>query len=166
MGLFPSYFGGPGAPSPVAPGSTLPAFNPSLGLTQPGPVDFGRDVSVVPALDDTFAMTGGQRILAEALLRRITTEPGTLDFWPEYGFDVTSLLRDNIDQSSLFYARQGVINSIEQDERVDTCDCAINYFSDTATLQFTIAVVTSSGPFEMVLAVSDVAVKLLTYKEG
>jgi len=135
-----------------------------VGLTSP--TDFGQDISVFQELDATFAMVGGSRILAEALLRRITTPPGTLDFWPDYGFDVLSLLRESVDQATLFYARQGVINSIEQDERVVSCDCAVQYIQASSALVFSIAVEAGTGPFQLVVGVSDVAVKLLSYKEG
>ena len=121
--------------------------------------DLGLDISTPEAmdLDPYFALVTGWEQLAQALARRITTPTGGLRDDAAYGFDVRAFLNELA--PSVRVVAAAVREQWLADERVEDCDVSVTF--DGETLSVTGAVLTSSGTFRLVLAVSAVTVALL-----
>jgi hypothetical protein len=123
--------------------------------------DFGTDVSVEPDFDETWTPISGPQVLAERLVRRLTTPRGTLPFWPDEGTDIREFVRDTIDQSVLFTLRQTLVNECEKDEQVSSADATASYNESTSTITAAVSVDAGDGPFRLVLSISALSVDLL-----
>lgn len=159
---FPFRFGGGGPPY-------LPQDFSDAGLSYSSDVltaltggDTGTDISVLASQNGSWPERGGSPMVAEQLLRRITTPRGTLDFSPNDGIDVRDLVRDDMDQSGVFQAQQMVENEILKDERVEEVTVHGSFATDTQALTLSISVQRSADTFKLVLAVTDVTVDVLS----
>lgn len=129
-------------------------------------VDFGTDLSTfvggtgAPDLDPTFAMISGRRVVQEAVARRFITPRGGLLDDPNYGLDLRALLNTSYSQRDLFILRERISAECRKDERVDGARVTITPKAN-GNLTITISMTTASGPFDLVLAVSQVTVELL-----
>lgn len=123
----------------------------SLGL--------GTDISCTDDIDPTFRLVSGQRCLAEALYRRLITPRGTLLGDPEYGFDLRGLLND--DELSPFQVGAGVEAELRKDPRVREVLVEVVADAVAKSLHLTITVTDESGPFLLVLEVTDMSIELL-----
>lgn len=117
---------------------------------------FGLDVScyVNGDLDATFAPMTGARVVAEAVARRLETPRGSLADDPDFGFDVISLLNDGASPTRLALSAAAIAAEAEKDERVLSADTTVVFDAGARTLRIRIALVTSAGPFPLVLDVS------------
>jgi hypothetical protein len=105
-------------------------------------------------------MASGNQCVAEAILRRWGTSPGQLIDDPNYGYNLSDLISDDLSQGDIAYAQQSLAAEAQKDERV---------LSAKVVLQLTVAglltvvatIVTAGGPFQMVVAVSSVTTSLL-----
>lgn len=105
-------------------------------------------------------MAIGNQVVAEAILRRWSTSPGQLIDDPNYGYNLTDLISDDLGANDIAYAQQQLAAEAQKDERV---------ISAKVTLSLTVAglltvvgnIVTAGGPFQLVVAVSSVTTQLL-----
>lgn len=81
-------------------------------------IDFGSDISTVPDLDPAFRPISGQQVLAQALMRRLSTPRGALPFNPDDGLDLNDWLHRGIDTTTLYRLKNAVKAECEKDERV------------------------------------------------
>ena len=125
-------------------------------------IDFGSDVSTFPDLDPTFAELTGPNALGQAIARRLMTPRGTLDYDPDYGLDVRSLLSAAFDDRRVFSVRAQLQAEIEKDERVLSASVALEVVPEASTLRAHVALETADGPFRLTLAIDSVTVSLLT----
>jgi phage baseplate assembly protein W len=123
--------------------------------------DFGIDTSSFPDLDPSFSALTDQRVVAEALTRRLTTPRGALPFYPDYGTDVRGWLNESVTQARLSEWRRAVQRECEKDERVASADASLAYNQQSQTLSISVAGTTADGPFALVLSVTSVTVTLL-----
>lgn len=128
-----------------------------------GQVDFGADVSSMPDLDPSFAAITGTRVIAEAVARRLMTPRGALPDAPKYGTDIRLYLNESIGTGSITVSQ--IKNAIEaeclQDERIQAADAAVLFDPSSGTMNITIALASSSGPFKLVLTVTALTITLL-----
>ena len=127
--------------------------------------DFGIDVSTYPDLDLSFAPITGQRVLVEAVMRRLETDRGTLVFSPDYGIGIRSWLNESLTQRRLDELSALVIGECLADERIGTADVTTSWSQPTESLKLTIAISPADGvtpPFQLVLAVTSVTIDLLS----
>jgi hypothetical protein len=105
-------------------------------------------------------MASGFRVVAEAIVRRWMTPRGGLIDDPNYGFDLTDGLSDDLDKAGLARMANSASAEALKDERVSACDVTILL---SAAGVFTVVgkVTTGQGPFRMVVSVSQVSVELL-----
>ena len=148
---------------------SAPVINPALG----------SDLSGVSDLDPTMAEVSGRLCLSQNLARRLITPRGTLIDDPNYGYDLTQYLNADIGPSDIAQIQAGVEAEFLKDERVLDATIVAQFVGPTqvqAALTATIAnpqpvplgvliitatVTDSTGPFTLVLSVSNVTVTLL-----
>lgn len=129
-------------------------------------IDYGSDVSTFaagsflePDIDPSMPLITGNRVVAEALARRLLTRRGKLIGSPNYGIDVRDLLNSAVDTRQIS-AIQGIIQTeVEKEERVESAVVVVSFASSKLTIDVRGA--TAEGPFEFVLLVSEVTVELL-----
>lgn len=124
-------------------------------------VDFGTDISSTPDLDPTFTLICGNRVVGEAITRRLTTPRGTLAFYPDYGIDIRLWLNESMDAATLAECAQAVETECKKDERINSIKSEVSFIYATGRLQISLAVTTSDGPFRLVLEVSKLSVEML-----
>lgn len=105
-------------------------------------------------------MASGKRAVAEAIARRWGTPRGGLIDDPDYGYDVSDLVNDDLDKATLARVAHFAKAEAEKDERVRSCTVGIVQMIDQSLL-VTGTVVTAEGPFQLVVSVSQVTVSLL-----
>lgn len=123
-------------------------------------VDFGTCMACTTDLLGG-AMVSGRTAIAQAIVRRLITPRGRLIGYPNYGFDLVRFLNDDIDAAGLARIRAGVEAECKKDERVLDCS-AIVTLSVVGVMLVDITLTDAEGPFQLVLAVSEVTVSILT----
>jgi phage baseplate assembly protein W len=121
--------------------------------------DLGIDLVSSPDLD--FRLVTGERALAEALLRRLSTPRGGLFSEPAYGYDLRMLLNEAMSEVELARAQMAIEAEIQKDERVTSVDTRLDFDAQRERLRLTAAVTTSDGPFQLILGVDRVTVELM-----
>ena len=121
--------------------------------------DFGTDIDCAFGLSPSFQLVTGNTLLAQALMRRLTTPRGGLWYDPNYGFDLRILVGATLTNSQLG-ALSGMIEvECEKDDRVSSARCALTLANGRMTVAITVT--TRTGAFDLTLGVSDVTVELL-----
>jgi hypothetical protein len=135
-------------------------------MTQSAPslTNYGYDLSCESDLDRNFGTVSGRLLLSQALVRRIITPRGMLFYDPNYGYDITSEVSDDLLPADLgrigqemdaeFLKDQRVISSITQVTTVTAPD-------GTLSLSTLTTITDGNGPFPLTLAISQVTVTLL-----
>ncbi len=123
--------------------------------------DYGHDFSCVGDLLPTLAIVSGRRTLAEAVARRLTTPRGSCIDAPNDGLDVRMWLQDDASNSDIAMYAAACDAELLKDERILRSTTTLT-LSTSGALTATIAIVDSSGPFALVLAVSGVTVQILS----
>lgn len=124
--------------------------------------DYGLDIamnSTATGMDPMLGTVSGRRCLSEALARRLQTPLGRLIDDPNYGYDLTSELGDDLGPGDLARIASQAASECLKDERVIGCTGTATLAEGTMTVG--LVVVDGKGPFRLVLAVSDVTVALL-----
>jgi len=129
-------------------------------------VDYGTDISTYRDgdLDRSFTLISGTRVLAEAIARRLETPRGALIGDPNYGTDIRGWLnKDFVDsEAALFRLKTAIEDEASKDERVIGAEATVLYDPAEKRLRITIAIEGAAGPFDLVLAVSQVRLELLS----
>lgn len=128
--------------------SDLPNFGTCWGTPN------GQDLS------SPSYMAAGFQVVAEAILRRWTTDPGGLIDDPSYGRNVQDLVNADLSPADIAYEQQQLGAEAVKDERVLTCSVTL-VLPATGALSITAFVATAAGPFTMVVGVSAVTTQLL-----
>ncbi len=92
-------------------------------------------------------------------MRRWSTPRGGLVDDPNYGYDLTDAIGDDLNKSDLARMARLAGAEAEKDERVTGCDVTLTLIGDVMMVSG--KVVTAQGPFTLVVAVSQVTVTLL-----
>lgn len=121
----------------------------------------GTDLSCTASLDRTFTLVSGARIVAEAAVRRLTTQRGTLVYAPNYGWDVRELLLTRLDQRRLDQGRAQLEGELLKDDRVRKVSARLEFYPAEERLRILVEGETGAGPFAFTLAVSSLSVELL-----
>ncbi len=122
--------------------------------------DFGSCWSCTTDLTMPSIMATGFRVVGEAIARRWQTPRGALVDDPNYGFDLSDYVNDDLGRGDLTRIGQSASAEALKDERVISCDVSISL--DTAGLMMVTARVgTAQGPFQLVLSVDHVTATLL-----
>jgi phage baseplate assembly protein W len=122
--------------------------------------DFGSDLSCVTDLDPTGAVVSGRRLLAEAIARRLQTPRGGLIDDPDYGYDVTDFLNDDLSPRDLALMATNINAECAKDQRILSANSTVTLAAG-GVLMISVGLTDLDGPFDLVLAVSDVTVAIL-----
>lgn len=122
--------------------------------------DFGDDIGGVLDVDDNLSVVGGPTALAQAALRRLSTNRGSLFYDSEYGYSLSARVNDTVDERAIFETTAGVRAELERDERVLTADVTVTRSGES--LDVVAVLDTLDGPFRLVLRATEVTVELLS----
>lgn len=123
--------------------------------------NFGTCWSAVADLTMPAVMSSGFQVVAEAIIRRWSTSRGELIDDPEYGFNLTDLINDDLSTADVAYAQQQAAAEAQKDQRVLGATVTISLNTVPGVLTITGQMTTAQGPFTLVAAVSAVTVQLL-----
>lgn len=127
-------------------------------MTQPA--DFGQDLSLVFDMDPMGAMVTGRDLLSQALVRRITTPRGRLLSNPNYGYDVTSEINDDLSTQEVSTIASNMDQEFLKDERVVSSSTTATLDADGVMTTIT-TIQDGQGPFSLTLQISAVNVSIL-----
>lgn len=122
--------------------------------------DFGLDLSCVFDMDPMGATVTGRDLLSQALVRRITTPRGRLLSNPNYGYDVTGEINDDLSTQDVSTVASHMDQEFLKDERVVSSSTTATLTSD-GVLTTTTIIQDGAGPFPLVLQISSVSVTVL-----
>lgn len=122
--------------------------------------ELGSDLSCITDLTPSMAEVTGRRALAEAVARRWSTPRGRLIDDPNYGFDLTQFVNDDVDPPKLARIKAGAEAEAGKDERVEDAEVSL-VFTAGGLLIVTGTLTDAAGPFTLTCAVSAVTVQLL-----
>ncbi len=122
--------------------------------------DYGRALSCVSDISPESRMVTGNRVVAEALARRLFTPRGRLIGYPNYGYDLTQHANADVSPNDLLTINAETRAECNKDPRVNDTVVTTTLEGD-GTLRVHIAADGAQGPFELVLSVSAVTVSLL-----
>ena len=114
----------------------------------------GQDLSM-PAY-----MATGNACVGEAIARRWSTGRGQLIDDPNYGYNLTDLVSDDLSPADILRAQQQAAAEALKDERVLRCSVTLT-LTVAGLLTVVAAVTTALGPFQLVLAVSATTTQIL-----
>lgn len=117
--------------------------------------DLGTDVELGTDLGLRWPLASGRRNLVLALLRRLSTDAGSLFYAPAYGYNLRGRLHDDVTPAGIAAMRQGITEQCELDPRVESCTCAVAFTFATGTLRVDLRLEDADGPFDLVLLVTD-----------
>lgn len=124
-------------------------------------VNFGTELSCVDDIAEDGRVVTGNLVVGEALARRLTTPRGRLIGDPNYGYDLTQYLNDDMSPRDIAAMRAGIVAECLKDERVTAADVT-TVLSKAGALTISILVTTGAGPFTLVLAVSATSTQVLS----
>jgi hypothetical protein len=106
------------------------------------------------------SMATGRRCHGEAIARRYQTPRGGLIDDPNYGFDLTGELNDDVTQADIARISSGAEAEALKDERTLAAAVSITFVG--GALLVSVVLTDSAGPFLLVLSVTSVTLELLT----
>ncbi len=127
-------------------------------MARPAP-DFGSCWSCITDLVMPSTMASGFQVVAEAILRRWQTPRGGLIDDPNYGFDLSDYIGDDLDTRGLARIGQAAAAEAQKDERVLNAAVTVSLIGDALTVAGLIS--TAKGPFRLVVSVDQVNTTLL-----
>lgn len=124
-------------------------------------IDFGKDFTAIPDLE--FRVKESYNNLAEALGRRLITPSFGLFYDRTYGFDVRTYLNETWNDAIAYEFTSLVQNEILKDGRIIECSVSVDATNILASrrLQVYIEAITTTGPFSLVVNVSDLNAEVL-----
>lgn len=110
-----------------------------------------------------------QTILAQSILMRLSTAPGTYWTHPEYGYPLAELVNEGMTPERAARIPYEIKDQIEQDtDRIESASVTIASAEQTPAgvrVAFVIDVTPrATGPFELVLGILDLTVEILTQR--
>jgi len=140
--------------------SNLASTTKSATWATIGSVNDGHDLFCITDMDPGAIEVDGRVTLAQALVRRLQTPRGGLIDDPNYGFDVTQFINDDITQATITRMQGQITAEMLKDERVISAVTTVVFSG--GMLIITISITDGVGPFPLVLAVSAVTVQILS----
>ena len=120
---------------------------------------FGTDISALSDL--TFGLKRDRENLGEAIARRLQTPRGGLFYDPSYGLDIRAYLSSGMTQAVINEIASRAARECRKDARVLAAAVLVTPVG-TRRLELKIELTTTSGTFDLVLAVGDVTVEVLS----
>lgn len=118
--------------------------------------DLGSDIAGALDLDPGLRVVGGRRALADAIVRRLTNPRGVFPDWPDYGFDLQSVIGTTLNASQV---RQLITEQCLLEEEVESATVTVEQIGET--LSVLVSLQDGTGPFDLTISVSDVSVEAI-----
>jgi hypothetical protein len=130
-------------------------------MTQPAIINFGTCWGTPNGQDlsSPSYMASGFLIVAEAILRRWSATQGRLIDDPNYGYNLTDLIGDDLSSDDMRSAEQLAGVEAQKDPRVLACTVTLTFVDNAVTVRA--KVTTAAGPFQLVASVSAIGVSNL-----
>ena len=125
------------------------------------PSNLGTDVSYYGDVGLRWALATGQLNLAYALLRRLSSDPGSLYYDPSYGFNLMGSLNGGFSRTALATLQSRIVAECTKDPRVQSCACTVTANGAAGTLTVSLIIESAEGPFDLVLGVNSLTVEIL-----
>ncbi len=123
-------------------------------------VDFGSELSCTNDIAGDSRIVTGFRVVGEAIYRRWTTPRGRLIGYPNFGYDITQHINDDMSEADIASMCAGLQAEALKDERVDACVVSAS-MTPEGLMTVTAIVETGQGPFTLTVAATAVSVQLL-----
>lgn len=111
----------------------------------------GTDFAGGTDLDPAMREQSGERALADAIVRRLTTPRGGLPDFPQYGFDVTTLIGRSLPSNQI---AQLVLEQVRLEEEVLEASLDLVTSDDGSTITMNLKIESGDGPFDLTVSVS------------
>lgn len=108
--------------------------------------DYGTDFAGITDIDPALTVVSGAQGLAEQILRRLTSQRGSMMADPIYGYDLRALVGSS---ASVTEVERGIAEQLDEEEGVEDYRIDIAFDHITETLTVDIYVVASEGPFAL-----------------
>lgn len=126
-------------------------------------VSLGSDLSCITDIDPAGAEVSEKMLLAQALARRLTTPRGRLIDDANYGYDLNQWLNADVGPAELAQIQSQAQAECLKDERVQSATVTVTFLG--GVMLVAVALVSSLGPFQLVLSVSALTTQLLTVSQ-
>lgn len=147
--------------------SEVAKLTPVIGAPT-GDLGYGTDLSCAEDLTEGMEEVSGQRLLAESIVRQLTTPRGSL---PDvrgpglrdmnHGLDLVSYLNRAVTDDEVRALASNVRSEVAKDDRYASVGATVTPSSTGSSLAVALRVVpkdTRIGPFDLILAVTSVGV--------
>jgi phage baseplate assembly protein W len=126
--------------------------------------NFGSAWNCVTDVAMPSVMVSGNTVVAQSILRRLTTPRGRLIDDANYGYDLTQFLNAALTTAQLSQIAKQAAAECAKDAQV--LRASLTVMLTNGVLLVTGTVYTANGPFQLVLSVSAVTVALLQVSPG
>lgn len=123
-------------------------------------VSLGSDLSCVADIDPAGAEVTEKLLLAQALVRRLTTPRGRLIDDANYGYDLNQWLNADVGPAELAQIQAQSQAECLKDERVQSATISVTFIANVMIVS--VAIVAALGPFQFVLSIGGVTPQLIT----
>jgi phage baseplate assembly protein W len=124
---------------------------------------FGQDLSCISDLTSEMRMVSGRILHAEAIARRLQTPRGRLIDDPNYGFDLTGYIDDDVSPADIARIQASSAAECLKDQRTLAATVTIQFLS--GVLIVSILLTDAAGPFSLVLSISAVTTQILAVSQ-
>ncbi len=107
-----------------------------------------------------WSIVSGRPSLANNIVRRLTTQTGSLPDDPNYGFDLRLYLSAGLTPGGVNRLRGQIVDQVGADPLVQSVD-TVTFLFNQNSFQITIGITDAQGPFDLVLLVDDLTVTIL-----
>jgi hypothetical protein len=126
---------------------------------------FGTDITLTDDLSPVWGLSSDDECLANAIYRKVTTPPGSLDEIddPSYdSIDLRSYVNLKLNKAGVSNLKSRLSAVCENDPRVRRCIADVKFTFETMTMVVELQLLTAQGPFTLVLMATDVTVEILS----
>jgi hypothetical protein len=118
----------------------------------------GSDISGITDVDASLSTVGGRLALAQRVLRRMSTQRGSLIASPLYGFDLQSCIGSMLPVSAI---NQRVGEQVLLEPEIEDAAVDATFNAKTGELTVDINVVDADGPFDLTLTATELTLSAI-----
>jgi hypothetical protein len=124
----------------------------------------GVDLNVLEDMDPNFGLCDGPQNLANAELRRVNTESGSLELIgddPNYGLDILGQLNASFTLAELASVGPQIEAEMTKDPRAASAEVRAPFDLPGSTLSPSVRLEVAEGPFDLVVPIDQLTVEML-----
>lgn len=124
-------------------------------------MSLGVGIACINSVGPRFTLATERQCLAQSLARRLITPRGSMPWAPNDGTDMRDFLNRANTPANRFAAGRAAKDECEKDERVQSATVTAKFNFAASQLELTVAILTASGPFQLVLGVDALTIDIL-----